>query len=235
MPEGGIPLLAIAAAAALASGTLDAGPLHAQGASELDDGRFEIRTGDRRIGTETFAIRREGSRLRAAGRVSTTGVDGGTVNVILQTGPDQRPEQYRYVSSVGPIQGVEATFERGRLRLHLTTDEGERWTELVAEGPTAVLEDGLAHHFFLLFRQLPEDPSGASLQVVIPSRSETATARVRGGAQTTVQVGEERRQATRYEVEVDGRTYGVWSGAEGRILRVEAVEDGRVWARLPER
>jgi hypothetical protein len=211
-------------------------PASGQGVQALDEGRYEIRVGGRRVGTESFAIRREGSAVKAVGRITLEGQAASLaeVDVRLQTDSNFRPTSYGLRARSGPVDGVDGVWNGDRLRLHLTTGQGERWKEFLTPGPVAILETGVAHHYFLLFRQLPRGWAGSSIAVVRPSVNEQATARITGGEEDPVQVGRERRSAVRYEVEVDGLQRTVWLDAEGRVLQVAFPEDDRIAVRLPE-
>lgn len=211
------------------------GPAAAQAVQELDSGTFEIRTDGRVVGTESFAIRREGSAVRAVGRIVGEG-DGGsvprTLEVKLQTNAAFRPNAYALRGQGGAVSGVDATWEGDRLRLHVTSVEGERWKEFLTRGPVAVLERGVAHHYHVLFQHLGTDPAGSRVTVIVPSRNQQMTATVSGGTGEAVELGGRQTEARRYQVETDGARATVWLDGQGRVLRV-AFPDDRVAVRRP--
>ncbi|MFQ5680243.1 MAG: hypothetical protein ACE5HP_12400, partial [Gemmatimonadota bacterium] len=231
-PHGGVRYGALALGLLGLSGI--ASTARAQPVTELDAGRFEIRSAGRRLATESFAIRREGNVVKAVGRIVPAGGSGiFPFDVRLQTNRAFRPTTYGLRARSGPVEGVDGVWNGDRLRLHVASSEGERWKEFLTPGPVAVLERGVAHHYYLLFRQLPPDPSGARLTVIVPSGNEQATATVTGGAEETVELGGERIVARRYELRMGERRRVVWLDRNGRVLRVAFPAENRVAVRLP--
>lgn len=225
------------AAALLAAALVVAGAPAALGQSvqEVEAGRFEIRVGDRSVGTETFAVRREDGVFRAAGRLTLErGAPGlASMDVRLQTSASFRPNSYALRASAGDVRAVDGVWSGDRLRLHIASEEGERWKEYLTPGPVAILEDGVAHHFYLLFRQLGDAADGARIPVILPAANRQATATIRRGQAETVRVGDEDRAATRWDVEVDGRRHRVWLDPDGRVLRVATPGEDRLHVRVP--
>lgn len=224
--------LALAVALPLAAGARPAG---AQTVQELDSGTFELRTDDRVAARESFAIRREGSAVRAVGRVVFE--EGAsvprTLEVRLQTNAAFRPTAYGMQGLGGAVTKVDGTWDGDRLRLHVVSVDGERWKEFLTRGAVGILERGVAHHYYLFFRHLPSDPGGSRASVIVPSRHEQRTATIAGGGRETVEVGGDRVEARRWDVRVEGEgTTTVWLADDGRVLRV-AFPDGRVAVRQP--
>lgn len=227
-------LALVATALALAT-TAGARPAAAQAVQELDSGAFEVRTDGRVVATESFAIRREGSAVKAVGRIVHR--EGGSVpstsELQLLTSASFRPNAYGMRATGGAVTRVDGTWEGDRLRLHVVSVDGERWKEFLTRGPVAVLERGVAHHYYLLFRHLPSDPAGSRVTVIVPSRHEQSTATVSGGTRESVELGDRQAGARRYEVRVEGAGPAtVWLDDEGRVLRV-AFPDGRMAVRQP--
>lgn len=212
---------------ATASGAI---PAEGQASEEIASGQFEIRVEDRRVGTETFAVRREDGVVRAAGRIALDGAAAGLtpMDVRMQMNSNFRPNSYALRARQGEVRGVDGVWSGDRLRLHISSDEGERWKEFLTPGPVAILEHGVAHHFYVLFRQLSANPAGAQVSVIIPSRNRQATARVQGGGSETLRVSGEDRDAVQWVVEVDGTRHLVWLDGEGRVLRVAVPSENRV-------
>lgn len=234
------PAILAAALAPLAALLLPTGgprPLHAQAVQSIDSGTFEIRVNGQRAGTETFAVRREGNVVKAVGRIvaEREGTSVRNMDVQLQTDAVFRPTAYALRARSGAVTGVDGFWEGDRLRLHVSSVEGERWKEFLTRGPVAVLERGVAHHYYLLFRQLPADPAGRAVSVIVPSRNEQVEARVTGGAAEPVEVGGEPVESRRWEVEAEGIRRTVWLAGDGRVLRVSFPEEGRVAVRMADR
>lgn len=226
---------ALAAVATVLAGLLSVAPVAAQQVQELDAGRFAILLDGSRIGTESFAIRREGNAVKAVGRITPEpGTDLSALEVRLQTGPDFRPNSYALRSQGGSVDRVDGVWSGDRLRLHLSTEAGERWKEFLTRGGVVVLEPGVAHHYDLLFRQLPPDPVGSTVAAIIPSRNEQLTVRVTGSARESVEAGGTTVDAVRYDLEIDGERRSAWLDDGGRLVRVAVPDRSRTYVRLPD-
>lgn len=224
--------VAASAVALLATAAWGA-PALAQPVQELDAGAFEIRADDRVVAVESFAIRREGSAVRAVGRiVPENGASAArTVEVRLQTNAAFRPNAYGLQALGGEVTRVDGTWEGDRLRLHVASTDGERWKEFLTPGSVAVLERGVAHHYYLLFRHLGADPAGRRVTVIVPSRHEQIGVAVSGGSREPVETSERHVEARRFELDgPDGWSASVWLDEEGGLVRV-ALPDGRVAVR----
>lgn len=207
----------------------------AQSIQELDSGTYEIRVGGRPVATESFAIRREGSAVKAVGRIVAE-QEGSAVRGMdtqLQTNAAFRPTAYALRARAGAVTGVDGVWEGERLRLHITSVEGERWKEFLTRGQVAILERGVAHHYYLLFQGLSSDPAGSRVSVIIPSRHEQVSATISGGAREPVQIGGEPMDARRFEVTLGGDRSTVWLDARGRVVQVAFPDDDRIAVRRP--
>lgn len=205
-----------------------------QGRPQLDAGQYALEVGDRRVGTEAFAIRRSGQSVRAVGRVQVDSIlePFATMEVWLQTDLEYRPTLVRIQPESGDstVVGVQ---EGNRFRVQITTERGTRFREFLAGSRTAVLEPTVAHHYYLLFRRISDSLSAAgewSGTALLPSEARSATITVRGGEADSVSAGGRRTSARRYTVEFGDRTTRVWLDGEKRVLRLTG-DDGR-WAKV---
>ncbi|MGD8496758.1 MAG: hypothetical protein PVF05_11240 [Gemmatimonadales bacterium] len=216
-------------AALLALALTVPGTARAQDPNLVDQGRFDIRVGDRTTGTETFAIRRQGEGYMAVGRLQLEGTGAWlrSAEVMLRTDGSYAPVRYRYESRVeGERRMVDLTRAGTRLRVSTTSAEGERMTELLANPRQVLLGPGIAEHYYFLVRRL--SAGGRSLTALLPQEGREAPIRLVGSRDTTVDVGSQAVPARRWEVEIDGSTHLVWSDlADGRVLRVEIPD--RQW------
>lgn len=210
-------------------------PVVAQPIRELDSGSYEIRVNGRRVGAESFAIRREGSAVKAVGRVVAEREGPGFrgMDTQLQTTATFRPTAYALRARTGAVTAVDGVWERDRLRLHVSSTEGERWKEFLTRGSVAVLERGVAHHYYLLFQGLPSDPAGSRVSVIVPSLHQQLPATVSGGGREPVQIGKESIEAWRFEVTLGSTRSTVWLDSNGRVLRVAFPGENRVAVRQP--
>lgn len=198
---------------------------------ELDAGRFEILVDGRPVGTEVFAIRRVGTKVRVVGRLQLeNGEDPWwPFEVRMQTNANLEPEIYELRFLAGPTQTVNGRRTENGFLIHTATDAGERFKEFGTEPGTLILEHAAAHHFVLLFRRLAADGTGAqsgTVPIIVPSRNTAAKADVRRIDETTQTVGDREVEVTRYQVQLDGRQAEVWVDAGGQVLRVSMADMG---------
>lgn len=207
-------------------------------AQSLDQGTYLLRVEGRRVGTEAFAIRREGRDIKAVGRVSLDTTTTLTpLEVWLQTDTEYRPDLFRLRPGAGDLRAVTAVREERRLRLQISTKAGDRFKEFMAPPELSVLEPHIAHHYLLVLRQhrgpLAADGT-ARIPVVVPSRSDRFTLVLRRDGEEQIQVPAGSRSAIRYRLTLDGDEIRVWADAEGRVLRLEVPSRDLVAVRSGE-
>ncbi len=198
---------------------------------ELDQGRFEVWMGGQRIGTEVFAIRRVGSKIRAVGRLQLEpGVESvWPYEVRLQTNTRFEPEIYELQFMGGPVRNVVGRRTENGLLVHTATETGDRFKEFATAAGTVILETGSAHHFYILFRRLGADgaPTGRhAVPVLVPTANRAAQAGVVRAGPTKLNIGGRSYDVTRYDVSVGEVTHEVFIDSEGRVLKVAAPESG---------
>lgn len=222
--------MAVPAMAALAALMLGLAPAEAgaQDPNLVDQGRYDIRLGDRATGTETFAIRRQGEGYMAVGRIQLEGSGAWlrSAEVMLRTDGSFTPVQYRLESRVtGDPRTVSFLRSGTRIRISTSSDEGERVSELLAGPDQVLLEPGIAQHYYFVVRRLAAGADG--LTAVIPGDGQEAPIRLTTTSDVTIDVGGRSMDARRWELTVDGTTHLVWSDrADERILRVEIPDRG---------
>lgn len=227
-------------AAALAATCLLAGPLEAQGGDtpRLDRGRFELRSGGERTGTESFEIRRTGQNVKAVAQISGTGGASGARQVMIQTGTDFRPELFRLRPEGADARRVTAVREEGRLRLQVSSLQGDRWKEFLAPADLTLVQPDVAHLWYLVLRQHRqglESTGRVRVPAVVPSEARRAELTIRREGREQVSTPGADRPAVRYTATLDdGTEVRIWTSEEGTVLRVEIP--GRGWSavRLPE-
>lgn len=222
-----LPALALALAA-----TGVAAPLHAQGGRQVDSGNFRITRGGQSVGTEVFAIRREGSSLRSVARLTmgrdTALLSDRIVEARLQTNDQHEPVLFELQVQRGDDLSLVGVRSGQRFRLRIRAAEGERWKEFLVPSGLVILPSGFVHFYHFLFRQRTgEQP----LSALVPVEGVERRIRIVSQRADTVRAGGGRRPATRWEITVGEERRLVWRGRDGRILRVEIPADDWVAVR----
>lgn len=235
-PVGAAGLALAWAAAALLVAAPDGG-LGAQEDQALDRGSFDLRIDGRSVGTETFEIRRSGRQIRSAGRIALDSAVGAflPLEVLVEADGDYAPELFRMRPSAGDVRSVTAVREDGRLRVQVSSEEGDRWKEFRAPDDLALVEPGVAHPWAIILHRHRERLEGTAMievSAVVPSEARRASLRLRREGPDRVEVPGANRAAVRYAATLDGeREFLIWTSEEGRVLRVESPSSGAVAVR----
>lgn len=214
-----------------------ASPTFAQDPNLVDQGRFDVRIGDRVVGSETFAIRRQGDGYMAVGRIQLEGSGAWlrSAEVMLRTDGSFAPLRYRYESRASD-DPQSLNFARTGTRIRITTSnrEGDRVIELLANPNQVLLGAGVAQHYYFVVRRL--SAGGAQgVTAVMPAEGREASIEVVDASDATVRVGARDVPATRWELSIDGVTHLVWVARDdGRLLRAEIPARGWRSVRLAE-
>lgn len=226
------PAAALPAATALAAALLAlASPAPAQQPAPADSGRYEIVVGDRQVGVEYFAIRREGSSLRAAARLTAaegnaSALPAPTMETRTQTGADYEPTLFELRTQLGERLAIRGLRSGQRFQLRTTSDEGERWREFLVPSGLVILPRHFTHSYWFLFRAA-EERGREGLTALLPMAGERVKLAVEELGSDAVRIGEESRAATRYRLTVGGETHEVWVDDRDRVLKVRIA--GRDW------
>lgn len=218
--RGSLVLLACAASLMGSEGALG------QGRPPIDSGQFEIRSGGRVVGTETFAIRLQGEEYQAVGRLTLeeSGDDLRSLELGLSCDAGFVPRRYELRVLEGRPTSRAVSRSGRRLRLTSSTEEGERLQEFLADPDVLLLERGVAHHFFFLVRRLADRSQAAGatgLRALVPAQGEVLEVIVNETARDSIRLGNQTVAATRFGLELGEEAAVVWADpADGRILRV---------------
>lgn len=213
---------ALAVLAGAAAGPLPS-PLSAQESRTLDEGTYRVTVAGRPVGTEAFAVRREGRDVRAVGRVRLDTAAAGlpSMEVWLQTDADFRPTLFRLRPTEADPASYTAVREADRVRVRTTTTEGERYREFLAPEGVALLDPRVAHHWFLVLRARGGSLDAGPVRVpaILPARGERVVMEIRRAGREEIALADRTATATRYEVTGDLKAT-VWTGDDGRVLRL---------------
>ncbi|MEN8143960.1 MAG: hypothetical protein ABFS14_03320 [Gemmatimonadota bacterium] len=233
-----LPLLIRCLTGAAALGASGPALALAQEPDVIDTGRFEIRIAAGVAGTEVFAIRSEGERITAVGRISVVPGRGEPFRVGFTVGADFSLIQYDLRSRTENGPRIEAV-PLGANRLQLTTQgaRGERVKEVVAPPAILILEDGVAHHYYFLARRVvaANSQAGDALRVLVPGRGQVIRATITSVSQVEAEVDGVSRPAVRIDLTIGGEEHSVWASQDGsRLIRVLNRSTGWEARRLSE-
>ena len=198
----------------------------------MDEGTFSITMEGRSAGTETFAIRRIG--MGADSRVHRAGTGAVEPSRRLPSpwkpimeasetpfpGPGEEGYQNKVSGTREEVFTLAGTKNDQRFQGRTVSPEGEQVQEYRAASGTILLEEMVAHHYFLLGARLEGD-SGA-VPVIIPGQgSATPAPSTPSPENETLQLGGAPVEARKVRVEVAGSGRDVWFDVQGRVLRVE--------------
>lgn len=216
--SGLLPALAATAAPADALGQL------------VDRGTFALHAGGEEAGTEEFTIQRVGTGdaqvTLATGTLSMR--DGRVVKTMLRlVGTTMVFSEYEVVSVEGSDTLVMRVVRAGdRLRTRTVAPWGEEAWEYPARATTVVLDDGVAHHHFLLGALLEAHGPDVRIHAVAPlAEMEELSARPEAGPET-IEVGGERIETTRIRLSAGGEGRTAWFDGSGRLVRVALAANG---------
>ena len=203
----------------------------AQDPNLVDQGRFDISVGERVIGTETFAIRRQGEGYMAVGRMQLEREDTWlrSAEFGLRTDGGYAPVRFESRALGRPMRSLVVTRTGTRLRITTSNDEGERMTELLATPSQVILGPGIAQHYYFVIRRIEASAAVATgLVAILPGGGREQPVTVNSVTAVEVMIGGTSRPASRYDLDVGGTQHIVWADpADGRILKVEIPD--RTW------
>lgn len=188
----------------------------------LDEGSFRILVGGREVGTETFSLRQNGTGpdavVIAQGRV-VLDANETTANVQL-SGTGLRLVAYDVELSGADARRIRASVSGSRASARTVSAAGETMKEyLVSEG-AVLLDDGVAHHYYMIAKRA--EAGATRTPILIPRESRQVQATITAAGEESVSAGGTTVTARKIVVQPaggDART--VWVDAQGRVLRVE--------------
>lgn len=193
----------------------------------IDEGTFRLSVRGTPVGTETFSIRRSGegptATTVAQGRIVLD--SGEQTRALLQyEGPGLRPSAYQ-IEVTGPEkQSITGQATGNRFRATIITTAGEQMREYLASDGALVLDDGVAHQYYLLASSVDD---GGRVPIIIPRQSRQISARVTDAGPEQIAVAGRNVQARRIRVEPAGLAPRlVWVDSQGRVLRLSIPDEG---------
>lgn len=218
-----------AACALLAAGTAvpAAGQL-------VDRGTFRILVEGREVGTEEFTIRRRGAgdaqTTIARGRISMR--DGRVLETsLLMVGSEPVLVEYAANRTGADPATVELARTGDHFRARTVDQWGERMRSYRARSATFVLDEGVAHHYFVLGGFIADDSLPRTLHAYSRGAEDLEPIEVLGAAQENIELGGEQVDVTRVGFSSGVGTGAAWFDGSRRLVRV-ALPGGAVVAEI---
>ncbi|HSJ31084.1 MAG TPA: hypothetical protein VK933_06590 [Longimicrobiales bacterium] len=188
----------------------------------LDEGTFRILVDGREVGTETFSLRQNGTGADAVviaqGRVVLDSRET-TANVQL-AGTGLRLVAYDVELSGADARRIRASISGSRASARTLSAAGETMKEYLVSDGAVLLDDGVAHHYYMIAQRAAA--GATSTPILIPRESRQVQATITNAGEESVSAGGTTVTARRIVVQPEGgdaRT--VWVDGQGRVLRVE--------------
>ena len=218
----------LVAAVLLASGPLSGATLAAQ---LLERGMFRLWVDGTEVGSEQFTIQRQGTgdAQTTEARSIVSMRDGRRLDTHLEVvGPELALVQYAAVETGPDTLSVTLSRTGDRLRTRTITDWGLRVRGYRARPATFVLDEGVAHHYFVLGEFAAEDTGGRTLHVFSRASEGIEPIEVAVPAPETIELGGERIEATRIDFGSGEGAGTAWFDGSGRLVRVSLPGRGFV-------
>jgi len=190
----------------------------------IDEGTFRILLGGREVGTETFAIRQNGTGadavIIAQGRVALDQNGASEVVASVQlAGAGLRPVAYDLELRGGDARRIHGSVTGRRASARIAAGSETFREYLVTEG-AVVLDDGVAHHYYFIAQRALA--GATTVPIMVPRESRQVQATLALGGEEGISAAGTTVRARRITVQpAGGDARHVWIDGNGRVLRVE--------------
>ena len=189
---------------------------------QLDEGSFRILVNGREVGTETFSLRQNGTGADAVviaqGRV-VLDANETTANVQL-AGSGLRLVAYDVELSGEDARRIRASVSGSRASARTVSSAGETMKEYLVSDGAVLLDDGVAHHYYMIAKRA--EAGASSTPILIPRESRQVQATISVAGNESVSAGGSTVTAKKIVVQPrGGDVRSVWVDAQNRVLRVE--------------
>lgn len=204
------------------------------GAQVIDRGTYHLTVNGTAVATEEFEIRRSGS-----GTAVVTGIrgkvtfrTGRTIETLLEArGPELSVN--RYSASIAGDERRMVVLGRvgNRLEARTSAEWGEELREYRASPATVLLEDDIAHHYFLLSSLVSDNRT--SVHAISPLTESEGELAVISRTDETITIGGERVGTTKVRIGAGDAARELWFDSAGRLMRLSVPARGFLAERLP--
>jgi hypothetical protein len=205
-------------------------PVSAQYRS-VDEAALRISVNGEVVGREEFSIRQAGagdqSQFILRGTIHMDLPEGRIelAPVMAMGSGDQGESTYQIKVTGSETTEIGVQIAGGRYMAKVTSALGEALREFRAGPGSVILDEGVAHHYFLLSRFL-EGASGVSLTVLIPREGRQVRMSLTLVGEDQVPVGMRHLDARHFRLDGGEHARDIWFDEQGRILRVEIPSTG---------
>ena len=195
----------------------------------LDQGAFTVFLAGEEVGTETFAIRRNGNgaeaTIMANGVVTVEGTLGPTqMRPVLQTAANRAPLAYHNRLEGEDVSEVTVTSRGQHFIAVIRSSEGERERELRAREGTVILDQNVAHHYYFIASRT--ERVGGVIPVVEPRTGRQLQLQISAVDQVELTIAGAPIQSRRVRLDSGGQVRDVWFDDQGRVLQVDIAALG---------
>ena len=189
-----------------------------------DIGVFEILSDRKRLGTEKFEIRPNGSGWVATGELQLQGPDGKKVSETssLNLASTLMPTYYERVQKSPLNAKLVAQFGPSETILEMTST-GEPYQQIfyLPKNDLAVMDTNFFHHFSLLLRLYDRTKGMAqAFNVFIPQEALPGTMNLQYLSRESVPVGNTTKELDHFQAVTDELEIEIWATPEGAVQRI---------------
>ena len=147
--------------------------------------------------------------------------DGRRLETLLEVvGPELTLVQYAAVETGTDTMSVTLSRTGDRLRTQTITEWGLKRRGYRARRTTLVLDEGVAHHYFVLGELASQGAAGRTLHAFSRAREAIQPITVASPTAESIELGGERMEATRFDFGSGEAAGAAWFDGSGRLVRV---------------
>jgi hypothetical protein len=194
----------------------------------LDEGSFVLEIAGRRVGTETFTLRRAGfgvnARIIAQGALELQSDTGrSSARMALQT-EGTAMEIRAYQVDVTGANALRLRMSRSgdRFRAEIESEAGVEEREfraIVGSRPVLLLDRWVAHQYYFLGRMMRS--TDRDISVIAPRPGSQRNATLTSSGTEVLRLGETTLQTQRLTLRLDDEEHLVWLDDQNRVIRAE--------------
>ena len=204
---------------------IKARPAAAQTGLSTESGVFLIRSGDRRIGTERFLIRRSSSGWEAQGELQLDLPGGARTSETssLRTDGRWKPTSYERQQQSPKKGNLTVEFRAVETKLLSKNEAGtEELIFYLPEHDLVILDTNFFHQYALLLRQYDASrPGPQNFSVFVPQEATPAMISLTRVGKDNLRINEVALELDHFQAATEDIKIEIWATPEGEIQRIE--------------